>query len=89
MAIRERSHPDRLSVITNPCGRCGGTGILPFWNDSTNSADETFCGICSGSGQATLRFDTIGSTSYTPPNSGQRHYAGEVSSVKSTGRRKR
>ena len=84
MAIRDRAPADRLSVVTNPCGRCSGTGVVPFWNDAAGSADETHCGICGGTGYGTLRFDTIGAPSVGIP--GNRHFADGVSSVRSTGK---
>lgn len=86
MAIRDRLPAERLSVITNPCGRCGGTGEVPFWNEATGEADKAYCGICGGTGQATLRFDTIGSPQTT---FGSKHYADGISTVKSVGRGKR
>lgn len=85
MAIRDRAPVDRLSVIHTPCGRCGGSGLVPFWNEALGEADEAACGICSGTGQSTMRFDTIGAqqVSFGP---GQRHFAGEVSTVRSVGK---
>lgn len=83
MAIRDRAPAERLSVITNPCGRCGGTGLVPFLNEATMEADEAPCGICAGTGYGTLRFDTIGAQSSPIPSS--RHFADGVSSVRSSG----
>lgn len=84
MAIRDRNPAEHMSVISNPCGRCSGSGKLPFWNEATGEADETYCGICGGTGQGTLRFDTIGQQQVSF-GAGQRHFADGVSSVKSTG----
>lgn len=83
MAIRDRNPMERLSVISNPCGRCGGSGLVPFWNEATGEADEAHCGICAGTGYGTLRFDTIGAQSAPIP--GSRHFADGVSSVRSAG----
>jgi hypothetical protein len=86
MAIRDRAPAERLSVISNPCGRCGGTGIIPFLNEATQAADETYCGICGGTGYGTLRFDTIGSPQVS---FGSKHYADGVSVVRSAGKGKK
>lgn len=83
MAIRDRNPMERLSVISNPCGRCAGTGLVPFWNEATGEADEAHCGICGGTGYGTLRFDTIGAQS--SPILGTRSFADGVSSVRSAG----
>lgn len=82
MAIRDRAPSERLSVISNPCGRCGGSGLVPFWNEATNAADETHCGICGGTGSSTLRLDTVGAQQVS---FGTKHYADGVASVRSAG----
>lgn len=87
MAIIDRTPVERLSVISNPCGRCGGTGEVPFWNEALGESDTTYCGICAGSGTSTLRFDTIGATASPIPVT--RHFADGVSAVRSTGAAKR
>lgn len=82
MAIRDRAPAERLSVINNPCGRCGGTGEVPFWNEATKEADKTYCGICGGTGASTMRFDTIGAQAVS---FGSKHYADGVSAIRSAG----
>lgn len=88
MAIIDRQAGDRAGVIYNPCGRCAGSGQLPFWNDSTGRSEMTWCGICGGTGQD-IRMETIGAPVSNLGQVGRRSFADGIQVTKASGGRRR